>query len=656
MIPELGHFALILALALAMCQGIIPMIGAHRNDAAMMAVGRSAATGQFLLIAFAFGCLTWAFLNDDFSVLYVASHSQLQLPDFYKISAVWSAHEGSLLLWVLILSSWTVAVAALSRNLPDAFAARVIAVLGLLSVGFLLFTILTSSPFERLTPAAMDGADLNPLLQDLGLAIHPPILYCGYVGFSVAFAFAIAAMISGDLDRTWARWTRPWTTVAWMFLTVGIALGSWWAYYELGWGGWWFWDPVENASFMPWLVGTALIHSLAVTEKRGLFTSWTLLLAITAFSLSLLGTFLVRSGIIVSVHAFATDPTRGFFILGFLTIVILGALILYAWRAPGLDSEVGFSPLSRETFLLLNNVLLVVAATLVFLGTLAPLIADVAGAGKISVGPPWFVIAFSVPMIPLIYLIGLGMHMAWRSQNAGPVMRMLRLPAIFAIVLGIVVPLLFYGRVGLLLCVGTIGAFWIMGSSVIQPWRSFRRERGAAGITRSALGMSVAHFGVGVFTLGVTIVSAFSIETDNLLQPGQSLTAGEYEFTMRELTDVQGPNYIAHEGVVDVRRNGEFVTQLRPQKRQYQVQKNWMTEAGIKPGWNRDLIISLGDQVGGDVWSVRVQYRPLVRFIWLGALIMALGGLLAITDKRYRSTARVPEAARTAAVTVAEPA
>ncbi len=656
MIPELGHFALILALSLALCQGIIPMIGAHRNDAAMMAVGRSAATGQFLLIAFAFACLTWAFLHDDFSVLYVANHSQLQLPDFYKISAVWSAHEGSLLLWVLILSTWTVAVAALSRDLPDAFAARVIAVLGLLSTGFLLFTLLTSSPFERLSPAAMDGADLNPLLQDPGLAIHPPILYFGYVGFSVAFAFAIAAMISGDLDQKWARWTRPWTTVAWMFLTVGIALGSWWAYYELGWGGWWFWDPVENASFMPWLVGTALIHSLAVTEKRGLFKSWTLLLAIAAFSLSLLGTFLVRSGILVSVHAFATDPTRGFFILAFLTIVILGALILYAWRAPGLDSEVGFRPLSRETFLLLNNVMLVVAATLVFLGTLAPLIADVAGAGKISVGAPWFVIAFSVPMIPLIYLIGLGMHMAWRSQNAGPVRKMLRVPAIFAIVLGLVVPLLFYGRVGLLLCVGTIGAFWIMASSVIQPLRSLRRERGAAGITRSALGMSVAHFGVGVFALGVTIVSAFSIETDNVLQPGGSLSAGDYQFTMRELADVQGPNYIAREGVIDVRRNGEFVTQLRPQKRQYQVQNNWMTEAGINPGWNRDLIISMGDQVGSDVWSVRVQYRPLVRLIWLGALIMALGGFLAVTDRRYRSKTRAAEAARVTGAATAEPA
>ena len=650
MIPELGHFALILALSLALCQGIIPIVGAQKNDTAMMGVARSAAAGQFIFIVFAFGCLTWAFLHDDFSVLYVASHSQLQLPTFYKVSAVWSAHEGSLLLWVLILSSWTLAVATLSRNLPDAFAARVLGVLGLLMTGFLLFTILTSSPFERLSPAAIDGADLNPLLQDPGLAIHPPILYVGYVGFSVAFAFAVAAMISGDLDRRWARWTRPWTTVAWIFLTVGIALGSWWAYYELGWGGWWFWDPVENASFMPWLVGTALIHSLAVTEKRGLFKSWTLLLAISAFSLSLLGTFLVRSGILVSVHAFATDPTRGFFILGFLAVVIIGALVLYAWRAPALDSDVGFRPVSRETFLLLNNVLLVVAATLVFFGTMSPLIWDILEWGKISIGAPWFIIAFSVPMIPLIYLVGLGMHMAWRSQDPAPIGRMIRVPLIVALLLGIVVPLFFYGRVGLLLCVGTVAAFWIMSMSLIQPMRSWRRERGAVAITRSALGMSVAHFGVGVFVLGVTVVSAFSIETDNVLQPGGSLMAGEYEFTMRELNEVQGPNYIAQEGVVDVRRGGDFVTQLRSQKRQYQVQKNWMTEAGIEPGWNRDLIISMGDPVGQDAWSVWVQYRPLVRFIWLGALIMALGGLLAASDRRYRVRATATEPAGTPAV------
>ena len=639
MIPEVGHFALILALSLSLCQFLLPLVGYFREDTAMMGVARTAATGQFLFVAFAFVCLVASFLADDFSVLYVAQNSQLALPTMYKISATWAAHEGSLLLWVLILSSWTVAVAWLSKRLPQPFVALVLSVLGFLSVGFLLFTILTSNPFERLMPAAMDGADLNPLLQDPGLAIHPPILYAGYVGFSVAFAFAIAAMISGNLDREWARWTRPWTTVSWLFLTLGIALGSWWAYYELGWGGWWFWDPVENASFMPWLVGTALIHSLAVTEKRGLFKSWTLLLAIAAFSLSLLGTFLVRSGIIVSVHAFASDPTRGYFILAFLGVVIFAALVLFAIRAPALDSEAGFRPLSRETFLLLNNIFLVIAAALVFLGTLAPLIADVINAGKISVGAPWFEIAFAIPMIPLLYLLGLGMHMAWRNQALEPLKRRLWIPAIAALVLGIGVPLLFYGTAGALMFVGSVGAFWVMGSSLVQPLRSWRREKGAAGLTRSTLGMCVAHFGVGVFVLGVTVVSAYSIETDQALSPGAAVSAGGYQFEMQSVIEVEGPNYLAREAVVDVRHNGEFVSQLRPQKRQYLVQKSWLTEAGIEAGWNRDLLISMGDQLGGDAWSVRVQYKPLVRFIWLGALIMALGGLLAASDRRYRGPA-----------------
>jgi len=636
MIPELGHFALILALSLALCQGIIPLIGAHRNDAAMMAVSRTAATGQFLFVAFALACLIWAFLNDDFSVLYVAQNSQLSLPTMYKVSATWAAHEGSLLLWIAILAAWTLAVAMGSRGLPEQFSARVLGVLGLLSTGFLLFAILTSNPFDRLVPPLDDGSDLNPLLQDPGLAIHPPMLYVGYVGFSVAFAFAVAAMISGNLDQKWARWTRPWTTVAWLFLTLGIALGSWWAYYELGWGGWWFWDPVENASFMPWLVGTALIHSLAVTEKRGLFKSWTLLLAIAAFALSLVGTFLVRSGIIVSVHAFASDPTRGYFILAFLAVVILTALVLYAWRAPALDSTVGFKLNSRETYLLLNNVLLVVAAVLVFLGTLAPLITEAATGEKISVGAPWFEVAFMIPMIPLILLVGIGMHAAWRRQDRESLVARLRVPALVAVVLGVLVPLAIYGRVGLLLCVGMIAAIWIMISSLMIPIRSWRRKAGAPGMTRSTLGMSIAHFGVGVFTLGVTVVSAFSIETDQALSPGRSVAAGPYTFEMRELIDVRGPNYIAREGVVDVRRDSEFVAQLRPQKRQYQVQKSWMTEAGLLPGWDRDLMISMGDQIGKDVWSVRVQYRPLVRFIWLGALIMAIGGLISVTDRRYR--------------------
>ncbi|MDH3576237.1 MAG: heme lyase CcmF/NrfE family subunit [Gammaproteobacteria bacterium] len=645
MIPEIGQFALILALSLAICQGVLPLIGAHRNDRAMMRVGKTAALGQFVFVAVAFGCLTWSFVSSDFSVLYVANHSQLSLPTIYKISAVWGAHEGSLLMWILILAAWTVAVSRYSSELPESFSARVIGVLGLLSIGFLLFILLTSNPFDRLSPPASDGADLNPLLQDPGLAIHPPLLYIGYVGFSVAFAFAIAAMLSGNLDQRWAKWTRPWTTLAWMFLTLGIMLGSWWAYYELGWGGWWFWDPVENASFMPWLVGTALIHSLAVTERRGLFKSWTLLLAITAFSLSLLGTFLVRSGIIVSVHAFATDPTRGFFILAFLAVVIIGALVLYAWRAPSLDSDAGFSLLSRETFLLLNNVLLIVAATLVLMGTLAPLVIELLNGGKISIGPPWFEIAFLVPMIPLVLLLGLGMHTAWRRQDAKPWVALLRIPAIAAILLGIVLPLMFYGRTSLLLVVGVSAALWIIVTSLIQPIRSIRRKDGSAGITRSALGMSVAHLGMGLFVLGVTITSAFNVESDRALTPGQSIDVGGYDFEMLELRNVEGPNYSAIEAEIEIRRDGEFVATVRPQKRQYLVQKNWMTEAGIYVTWNKDLFVALGDQLGNGAWSVRVQYKPMIRFIWFGAIIMALGGLIAVSDRRYRLKASKTSAA-----------
>ncbi len=640
MIPEIGQFALILALSLAVCQAVFPLVGAHRGNVAMMQVGRSAAAGQFVFVAIAFGCLTWAFLTSDFSVLYVANHSQLSLPTLYKVSAVWGAHEGSLLLWIFLLAAWTVAVAQFSSGLPDAFAARVIGVLGFLSIGFLLFALLTSNPFDRLIPAAADGADLNPLLQDPGLAIHPPLLYIGYVGFSVAFAFAIAAMISGDLDQKWAKWTRPWTTLAWLFLTLGIALGSWWAYYELGWGGWWFWDAVENASFMPWLIGTALIHSLAVTEKRGLFKSWTLLLAITAFSLSLLGTFLVRSGIIVSVHAFATDPTRGFFILTFLAIVVIGALALYAWRAPSLDSDVGFGALSRETFLLLNNVLLVVATTLVLIGTLAPLVIEMATGGKISIGPPWFNVAFLVPTIPLVVLLGMGMHTAWRTQSADSWLRLLRIPAIIAVVLGIVIPVLIYGRISILLVVGCASAVWIIASSLIQPLRSLRREKGAARITRAALGMSVSHLGMGLFVIGVTIVSAFGVESDRALQPGESIEVAGFEFHMKSLGNVQGANFSAIEAEIEIRDDGEYVATVRPQKRQYLVQKNWMTEAGIHAGMDKDLFVALGDQLGNGGWSVRVQYKPLIRFIWLGALFMAFGGLIAISDRRYRAKAR----------------
>jgi cytochrome c-type biogenesis protein CcmF len=643
MIPEIGHFALILALSLALCQSVMPLLGAHRGDAALMTVARPAALGQFVFVVIAFMCLAYAFLSSDFSVLYVANNSQLALPDVYKFSAIWGAHEGSLLLWILILAAWTVAVSRFSQELTEPFAARVIGVLGLLSSGFLLFTLFTSNPFQRIFPAPPDGADLNPLLQDPGLAIHPPILYAGYVGFSVAFAFAVAAMLSGHLDKEWARWTRPWTTWAWLFLTVGIALGSWWAYYELGWGGWWFWDPVENASFMPWLVGTALIHSLAVTEKRGLFKSWTLLLAISAFSLSLLGTFLVRSGILVSVHAFASDPARGLFILIFLGLVIGGALALYAWRAPALDSSAGFRPLSRETFLLLNNVLLVIAASLILIGTLSPLVIEVVTGGKISVGPPWFEIAFAIPMLPLIFLAGVGMHNAWRTQAAAGLLGVLKWPAVIAIAAGIAIPAFLYGRSGVLVTVGTIAALWIVATALIHPLRSWRRAPGTPGITRGMFGMSVAHLGLGVFVLGVTIVSAFSVEADMRMAPGEKVAVAGYEFELRRLRNVQGPNYRALEGEVEVRRNGEFIALLRPQKRTYLVQQNPMTEAGIDTGWNRDLFVALGDPLGNDAWSVRLQYKPLIAFIWLGAFVMAVGGVVAASDRRYRVNVTVRE-------------
>ena len=640
MIPELGNFALILSLCLAVVLATVPMIGSLNNTPGWVALARPAALGQFTFLLISFACLVNAFLSNDFSVLYVAQNGNSQLPIIYKISAVWGAHEGSLLLWALILGTWTVAVSLFSRKLPAEVLARVLSVMGMVSIGFISFMLFTSNPFDRIFPAPLEGGDLNPLLQDFGLAVHPPMLYMGYVGLSVAFSFAIAALIGGKLDAAWARWSRPWTLIAWVFLTIGITLGSWWAYYELGWGGWWFWDAVENASFMPWLIGTALIHSLAVTEKRGLFKSWTLLLAITAFSLSLLGTFLVRSGIIVSVHAFATDPTRGFFILSFLAIVVIGALVLYAWRAPSLDSDAGFGLLSRETFLLLNNVLLVVATTLVLIGTLSPLVIEMATGSKISIGPPWFNVAFLVPMIPLVILLGMGMHTAWRTQNAGAWARRLRIPAIIAILLGVVIPLLVYGRISILLVVGCAAAVWIVVSSLILPVRSLFREKGTAGITRSALGMCVAHLGMGSFVLGATVVSAFGVESDQALKPGDSIDAAGYEFHMVWLSNVQGPNFSAIEAEIEIREGGEHVATVRPQKRQYLVQKSPMTEAGIRAGLDKDLFVALGDQLGNNTWSVRVQYKPLIRFIWLGALIMALGGLIAISDRRYRVRVR----------------
>ena len=633
MSAELGHFALILAFCLALPQAFFGLVGAATRRPHWMALTTRAVAGQFVFTAFAFACLAYCFYRNDFSVLYVAQNSNSELPTFYRFAAVWGAHEGSLLLWLLVQSIWTVAVVAFSRNMPNTMTSRVLGVLGLISSGFALFILATSNPFERLWPAAPDGRDLNPLLQDPALAIHPPMLYTGYVGMSVPFAFAVAAMLEGKLDSLWARWVRPWTTVAWMFLTVGIALGSWWAYYELGWGGWWFWDPVENASFMPWLIGTALIHSLAVTEKRGLFKSWTLLLAITAFSLSLLGTFLVRSGVLESVHAFTSDPARGRFILIFLCVCIGGALGLYAWRAPLFRSNAGFKVVSRESFLLMNNVLLVAATGLILLGTLYPMILDYLGLGRISVGPPYFSIVFLVPMLPMAFLLALGMHAAWKHAKFERTKVLLGVLLLAAIVLGIAIPTALYGWHSILSSVGIIVALWVGASALIEPIERWRKGHS---LPASVIGMSVAHFGLALFILGATTVESYKEEKDLSLGPGQSTEVSGFTFTLNSLRNVAGPNYAAVESEVAISRNGRQVATLYPQKRTYRVQRNPMTESGIDVTWGRDLFVAMGEPLGNGSWSLRLQYKPMVRFIWLGALVIAIGGFIAVCDRRYR--------------------
>jgi cytochrome c-type biogenesis protein CcmF len=648
MIPELGHFALWLALAASLTLGVMPMLGAARGRADWMALARPLTTLIFVLIAFAFICLTASFVRHDFSVLYVASNSNSALPLPYRIAAVWGGHEGSLLLWVLMLCVWMLAVARFSAHLPMPVLSRILAVMGLVTVGFLLFMLLTSNPFDRLWPAAADGRDLNPLLQDPGMVIHPPLLYMGYVGFSVAFAFAIAALIGGNLDATWARWTRPWTTVAWMFLTIGIALGSWWAYYELGWGGWWFWDPVENASFMPWLVGTALIHSLAVTEKRGSFKSWTVLLAIMAFSLSLLGTFLVRSGVLSSVHAFATDPRRGIFILAFLVIVIGASLALYAWRAPKVGLGARFELISRETALLANNVLLVVAAGAVLLGTLYPLVLDALGVGKISVGPPYFETVFMPLMAPAIFLMGIGPMTRWKSAELPDLARRLRW-AFGVAVLASVSSAWLAGEITLVGTLGLLMAFWIVGALIshllelVRPtgarWADVPHRLGL--IPRATYGMLLAHFGVAVFCFGVAMVKSHEIERDVKMEVGDNTTVRGYTFTFRGAREIEGPNYVAMQGLIEVSVDGRKTNELRPEKRIYRVQQNAMTEAAIDTGFTRDLYVALGESVdNGKAWIVRVYVKPFIDWIWGGAFLMAMGGLLAATDRRYRAKKR----------------
>jgi len=635
MIPELGHFALILSLLVAVVLGVLPLVGAERGNAAWVALARPAAQVHFLLIAISFVCLGWAFYANDFSVSYVAQHSNSLLPTMYRLAAVWGGHEGSLLLWVFMLAGWAMAVAAFSRQLPEAMVARVLGVLGLVSVGLLAFILLTSNPFDRLLPAAGDGRDLNPLLQDPGLVFHPPMLYMGYVGFAVAFAFAIAALLAGQLDAAWARWSRPWTIAAWIFLTLGIALGSWWAYYELGWGGWWFWDPVENASFMPWLVGTALIHSLAVTEKRGSFKNWTVLLAIAAFSLSLLGTFLVRSGVLTSVHAFASDPRRGVFILALLAAVVGSSLTLFAWRAPKVSLGGAFALISRETALLANNVLLVVAAGTVLLGTLYPLLIDALNLGKLSVGPPYFNAVFVPIMVPLLFLMAAGPIARWKHADLKQIGMRLRVAAVIAIVAGIGLPFL-AGPWSPLVALGLLAAVWIVASTAMQIVE--RLKTGSA--PASFWGMHIAHLGIAIFVVGVAMVGGYQEEKDVRMAPGDTVSIGKYSFTFIGIRETQGPNYTASVGDVDLSVDGRVVKRMNPEKRNYATSSMPMTEAAIDSGLTRDVYVSLGEPLPDGAWAVRVYYKPFVDWIWFGCLLMALGGLIAALDRRYRLKAK----------------
>ncbi len=640
MIPELGQLALILAFCVAVVLSIVPMVGSFTGNQSWMAMARPAARVQALMVGISYVVLTHAFLVHDFSVKYVASTSNLSLPLMYRISGVWGGHEGSLLLWMLILSLWGAAVSVFSRGMPLQMIARVLSVLGMVSVGFLLFVLLTSNPFDRLLPAPLDGQSLNPLLQDFGLIIHPPMLYMGYVGFSVAFAFAIAALIGGRLDMAWARWMRPWTNIAWMFLTIGIGLGSWWAYYELGWGGWWFWDPVENASFMPWLVGTALIHSLAATEKRGAFKAWTVLLAVTAFSLSLLGTFLVRSGVLTSVHAFANDPERGFFILVFLGVVVGVSLVLYAWRAPKLRSNTAFNTQSRETGLLFNNVVMVVICASVLLGTLYPLVLDSLGIAKISVGAPYFNAIF-LPLFGAVTLVvGVGALSRWKRDSLKDILMRVRWAAVLSVLGGFLLPFAM-GEFKILAAIGIALAIWVALTTLQGVWERVRKRHNKMAalfsIPAGFWGMTMAHFGIAVFSVGVSLTSLYSVEKDLRLSPGQTYEMSGYTFAFDGVQEVQGPNFFADEGVIRVSRDGIEVTTLAAQKRDYDSQMGIMTEAAIDAGFTRDLFFALGESLqDSGAWSMRIYYKPFVRWIWLGALLMGFGGLLAVCDRRYR--------------------
>jgi cytochrome c-type biogenesis protein CcmF len=638
MIPEIGQFAMILALLLAATQAFFGIAGPWKNQQRWMQAVYPAVAGQFAMLVLAFGCLIWSLVNNDFSVLLVAAHSSAALPVYFRVAAAWGNHEGSFLLWVLVLSLWTLTVALMSSSLPRTFVARVLGVLGIISFAFLLFSLATSNPFERLPEALPDGNDLNAVLQDLGLTIHPPILYVGYVGFSVAFAFACAAMLEGRLDQTWARWTRPWTTVAWLFLTVGIALGSWWAYYELGWGGWWAWDPVENVVLMPWLLGTALIHSLAVTDKRGLFKSWTLLLAIMAFSFCLLATFMVRSGVLTSVHSFAADPGRGIFILAILVLTIGGALALYVWRAPMLKSSAGFDLVSRESFLLFNNILLVIATTVVFGGTMAPFISELAGHGAISVGPPYYNVMFLLPMLPLVALVSIGTFARWKRGALGESRRRIMASLALAAVLGLALILGVYGDRSLLGPIGVVLGTWVIVTALVDPIDRLRR---GLSLSAAVLGMTLAHIGLGVITFGITTMERTMLARDVALAPGEQAELGNYAFLLKGVEDVRGPNYEASRAHVVVTHDGKPDAEMFPEQRHYMVQQQSLAEAKLDVNLRRDLLATLKEPLGGNAWALKLNVRPLMQLVWIGAALMAIGGLLATLDRRYRKRGSV---------------